>query len=172
MSHKHHPEPEPERQRHSVEQQLEKLIAIAEQNERIAEHNTHILRRIERELARLVPHLTLPTAIAFEESTMNPPVAGNTLIYTGTLVPAGSQFPSDAVFALTSSDPTVSPSVDATGLIVTIPLPSTFVDDPASPFNVAYAATSASNPSWTVTAVITPSIPPVLPTGISFTQTQ
>lgn len=102
---------------------------------------------------------------------MLPPVAGNTLVFTGTLAPAGSAFPSDAAFALVSSDPTVTPTVDPTGLIVTIPLPTTFVDNPASPFNVVYTATSASNPTWTVTATITPSIPTPLPTGISFVQT-
>jgi hypothetical protein len=169
MSHnKHH---EPEHTRPSVEQLLERLVEIAEQDQLIAEHNTHILRKIERDIARLVPQLTLPTAITFQETTMLSPVAGNTLVYTGSLVPAGSSYPADAAFALVSSDPTVTPTVDPTGLIVTIPLPSTFVDPPAAPFNVGYTATSASNPTWSVTAVITPSVPTTLPTGINFVQT-
>ena len=98
------------------------------------------------------------------------PVAGNTLVYTGTLAPVGAVYPSDTTFALVSSDPTVTPTVDPTGLIVTIPLPSTFVDNPASPFAVTYTATSISA-SMTITATITPSIPAVIPTGITFVQT-
>jgi hypothetical protein len=99
-----------------------------------------------------------------------PPVAGNTLVYTGTLSPTGAVFPSDSVFAVTSSDPTVTPTVDTTGLIVTIPLPSTFVDNAASPFSVGYTATSAST-GMSLSATITPSAPPVVPTGITFVQT-
>lgn len=99
-----------------------------------------------------------------------PPVAGNTLVYTGTLAPVGAVFPTDSVFAVTSSDPTVTPTVDPTGLIVTIPLPSTFVDNPATPFTVSYTATSAST-SMSLSASIVPSIPAVVPTGITFAQT-
>lgn len=101
---------------------------------------------------------------------MLPAVAGNTLVYTGTLSPAGSIFPSDSVFAVTSSDPTVTPSVDATGLIVTIPLPATFVDNPASPFSVEYTAKSAST-GMSLAAAITPTVPAIVPTGITFVQT-
>ena len=129
-------------------------------------HILHELRAIRRELRP-----SIPVTISFQEITMLPPVAGNTLVYTGTLSPAGSVFPSDAAFTLASSDPTVSPTVDPTGLIVTIPLPATFVDNPTSPFNVAYTATSPSNAGWSVTATITPSIPATLPTGITFAQT-
>ena len=111
-----------------------------------------------------------PTTIIFKEISMLPPVAGNTLVYTGTLSPSGAVFPSDSVFAVTSNDPTVSPSVDSTGLIVTIPLPSTFVDNPASPFSVGYTARSAST-EMALSATITPSVPAVVPTGITFTQT-
>ena len=135
-------------------------------------HELDLLRDILHELRLILRVLTpsLPTDIQFQEVTMLAPVAGNTLVYTGTLSPAGSQFPSDATFALVSSDPTVTPTVDATGLIVTIPLPSTFVEPPATPFNVVYTASSASNPGWSVTATITPSAPANLPTGISFAQ--
>jgi len=126
---------------------------------------------LERILHRLPPH-RFPTSITFKENTMAlPPVAGNTLVFTGTLAPAGATFPSDAVFTAVSSDPTVSPTVDPTGLIVTIPLPETFVDNPVSPFNVVYTATSASE-SGSITATITPSVPvPAFPTGITFAQT-
>ena len=103
---------------------------------------------------------------------MLPPVAGNTLIYTGTLSPAGATYPADTVVVLTSSDPTVVPTVDPTDLIVTIPLPTTFVDNPAAPFNVVYTATSAST-SGSLTATITPSVPTsAFPSGITFVQSQ
>jgi hypothetical protein len=127
------------------------------------------LWQIRHILEKVCPPET-PTNISFKETSMLPPVAGNTLVYTGTLSPAGAVFPSDSVFAVTSSDPTVTPTVDATGLIVTIPLPSTFVDNESSPFSVTYTATSAST-SMSLSATITPSIPAVVPTGITFAQT-
>lgn len=142
----------------------------------LLERILHVLRKIEREL---LPSETLtPTTIRFMENTVMallPPVAGNTLIYTGTLSPSGSAFPAGTTFAVVSSDPTVTPTVDPTGLIVTIPLPSTFVDNPASPFNVVYTASGitpspASSPT-SLTATITPSVPTATPTGISFVQT-
>jgi hypothetical protein len=111
-----------------------------------------------------------PTSISFTETSMLSPTAGNTLVFTGTLAPAGSVYPADTTFALVSSDTTVTPTVDVTGLIVTIPLPTTFVDNPASPFNVVYTATSISGP-LTISATITPSIPVALPTSIAFAQT-
>lgn len=108
---------------------------------------------------------------------MLPPVAGNTLVYTGTISPAGAAFPAGTTFTLVSSDPTVTPTVDATGLIVTIPLPSTFVDNPASPFNVVWSTSTftpepAGSPT-SLTATITPSIPTPptpTPTSVVFTQ--
>ncbi len=106
-----------------------------------------------------------------------PAEAGNTLVYTGTLAPSGATFPSDTVFALTSSDPTVVPTVDVTGLIVTIPLPTGFSDSDTAPLTIGYSATSAST-SMSLTGSITPTVPPtvppvsvILPTGITFTQT-
>ncbi len=130
------------------------------------------------ELRKLVHILTphTPTTIVFKEITMLPPVAGNTLVYTGNLSPSGSAFSAGTTFSLVSSDPTVTPTVDATGLIVTIPLPATFVDDPANPFNVVYTASgiipSPSSSPTSITATITPSIPTATPTGITFVQTQ
>lgn len=99
-----------------------------------------------------------------------PPVAGNTLVYTGTLAPAGAVFPSDSVFAVTSSDPNAAASVDATGLVVTVALNASFVDSTASPLTVGYTATSAST-GMSLSASIVPSIPAVVPTGITFAQT-
>ena len=116
-----------------------------------------------------------PLTVTFQETSMLPPVAGNTLVYTGTLNPAGSAYPAGTTFSLISSDPTVTPTVDATGLIVTIPLPDTFVDDPANPFNVRYlSSTFVPVPDTSpaaVSATITPSIPTPTPLGITFVQT-
>jgi hypothetical protein len=129
---------------------------------------TDLLRCINEKISPKISNF--PVNISFKEITMLPPTAGNTLVYTGTLSPAGAVFPSDTTFNLVSSDPTVTPTVDATGLIVTIPLPSTFVDNPASPFNVVYTAASVSE-GGSITATITPSVPAAFPTGITFTQT-
>lgn len=131
---------------------------------------------LERIVERLVPHT--PQSITFKEITMLPPVAGNTLVYTGTLSPSGSAFPVGTVFTIASSDPTVTPTVDPTGLIITVPLPSTFVDNPSTPFNMLYTASGItpvpSTSPTTITAAITPSIPVstvTTPTGITFAQT-
>jgi hypothetical protein len=132
------------------------------------------LREVRREL-----NPPTPTSISFHQRrntvALLPPTAGNTLVYTGTLAPAGSTFPAGTTFAVVSSDPTVTPTVDATGLIVTIPLPATFVDNPASPFNVVYTASGITpNPSTSptsITATITPSVAALSPTGITFVQT-
>jgi hypothetical protein len=96
---------------------------------------------------------------------------GNTLVYTGTLAPAGSQLPPDTQVSLSSSDPTVQPTVDSTNLVVTIPLPTGFVDNPVNLFTVKYNAASAANPNWSLSATITPSAPVTLPTSIVFNQT-
>lgn len=104
---------------------------------------------------------------------MLPTVGGNTQIFTGTFVPAGSVAPSDAAFTVTSNDPAVIPTVDSTGLVVTVPLPTGWVESTTTPLAIAYAAASASNPTMAVSATITPSAPPAaLPTGITFVQTQ
>ncbi len=155
----------------------ESIFLGGRREEELLERILHQLLEQTDLLRRLVQYDYLPTAIVFKETSLMgnvkllAPTAGNTLVYTGTLQPSGSQLPSDSAITLASSDTSVSPSVDPTGLIVTIPLPSTFVDNPASPFNVVYSATSASNPGWSLSATITPSIPPPLPTGITFVQT-
>lgn len=150
--------------RELVRQQITTNCLLAEvRNVSIA--NMGYLSQITKDLNH-----PIPTSITFKEITMLPPVAGNTLVYTGTLSPVGASFPSDTVFTAASSDTTVSPTVDSTGLIVTIPLPTGFVDDPANPFNVVYTATSVSAGS-SIAATITPSLPVSFPTGIVFTQT-
>jgi hypothetical protein len=102
---------------------------------------------------------------------MLPTKGGNTQIFTGSLVPAGSQNPSDAVYKVTSNDPEISPTVDPTGLIVTGPLPMGWVESATLPLAYSYSASSVGTPSWSLSATITPSAPPVLSTGITFAQT-
>jgi hypothetical protein len=149
-------------------------MSIEDKQLQVLERLLHVVERIERAVCP-PPPLT-PTSITFsQENPMLAPVAGNTLVYTGTLAPAGATFPAGTTFSLQPSDPTVTPTVDATGLIVTIALPSTFVDNPAAPFNVVYTASGitpnpASAPS-SITATITPSAPTLTPAGISFQQT-
>lgn len=143
--------------------------------------NTELLREILSELRAIRHKLTRPTPrkIHFKEITMLDPVAGNTLVYTGTLSPAGSAFPAGTTFAVTSNYPNVTPTVDASGLVVTIPLPQDFVDDPANPLSIHWETSTftpepSSSPSQ-VTADITPTLPPPpptpTPTAISFKQT-
>jgi hypothetical protein len=131
------------------------------------------LERIENCLARIERAISppTPTSISFKEITMLPTEGGNTQVFTGTLTPAGATMPPDAVFSVSSNDPAVSPTVDATGLIVTGALPTGWVESTTTPLAYAYSAKSASNPSWSLSATIVPSAPPVLPTGITFAQT-
>jgi hypothetical protein len=140
---------------------------------RTEQEELHVLRKIEHDL-----HRPTPTSVMFQEITMLSASAGNTLVYTGTLSPSGSAFPAGTTFALATSDPTVIPTVDATGLIVTIPLPATFVDDPANPLTVTYTASGItpepSTSPTSLTAAITPTVPTPptpTPTGITFAQT-
>lgn len=102
---------------------------------------------------------------------MNPTEAGQDQTFTGTLSPAGSTLPPDAVIAIVSNDPAVKPTVDATGLIVKVTYPAGWVENADTPLEFEYSATSAANPSWTLAATITPSAPPELATGITFAQT-
>lgn len=132
------------------------------------------LREIERkedEILDLLKSKTLPTCISFTEITMNPTEHGQTQVFTGTLQPAGAVFPSDSVFNVTSNDPAVSPTVDATGLIVSVTYPSNWTESTTTPLVFSYSATSAST-GMNLSATITPSAPPaVVPTGITFAQT-
>jgi hypothetical protein len=103
---------------------------------------------------------------------MNPTEAGQTQVFTGNLQPAGAQFPSDSVFGVQSNDPAVSPSVDSTGLVVSVTYPAGWVESTTTPLAFNYTATSAST-GMSLAAVITPSAPPAapVPTGIQFNQT-
>jgi hypothetical protein len=145
----------------------------------------HALRKIERQLEEIDRRLgrierelrprNTPITIVFKEQTMNPEGPGVTQAWTGTLSPAGSQFSTGTSFTAFPSDPTVTATVDATGLVVTIVYPSTFIANPASPFNVVYTASgivpAPSSSPTSITATITPSAPIPTPTGISFAQT-
>jgi len=152
-----------------------KEVRLLEEILQQSKEQTFILREIYR---RTLP--STPTQILFHEVTMNPTEGGNTLIFTGTLAPAGAAFPAGTTFAVVSNDPSVSPTVDPTGLIVTIPLPTGWVENESIPLAVSYSTSSfVPNPSTAPTslsATITPSAPPppalLTPTSISFTQTQ
>ena len=128
--------------------------------------NNQVLHEIRRELA---PKLS--QTIVFKEITMLPTIGGNTLVYTGTLAPAGSVLAPDFVAIVTSNDPNVSPVVDPTGLIVAIPLPSGWVESASTPLAISYATTSAST-GQALAATITPSVAVDLASSISFAQTQ
>jgi hypothetical protein len=118
---------------------------------------------------REIQHLT-PTAISFKESTMNQTQAGQSQVFTGTLSPAGATMPPDATFTIASNDPSVSPSVDSTGLIVSVTYPTGWVESTTTPLAFAYTASSAST-NMSLAATITPSAPAIVPTGITFAQT-
>lgn len=130
--------------------------------------NMNLESYIDMAICRLATH---PTHIRFREVTMNPTAAGQTQVFTGTLTPTGSVFPADSTFSITSNDPSVSPSVDASGLVVSVTYPAGWVESTTTPLAFAYTATSAST-GMSLTATITPSAPPaVVPTGIAFQQT-
>lgn len=139
------------------------------EDEKRKHHKHHKHHRHEHEL---------PTQIIFTETTMNPTEAGQIQEFTGVLAPTGSAFPSDVVVTVTPNDPSLASdvSVDSTGLIVTANYPAGWVESTTTPLSIAYSATSASNPAWSLSATITPSAPPpppsTLPTSITFTQTE
>ncbi len=142
----------------------------------IFEHDPEQVRLLKlvilelREIQRELKPKPLSTSIIFKEITMLSTSGGNTLVYTGTLAPAGSVLAPDFVATVTANDPAVLPTVDATGLIVTVPLPSGWVESATTPLAIAYATTSAST-SQALSATITPSAPVVLASSISFAQT-
>jgi hypothetical protein len=116
------------------------------------------------------PPQPLSTSISFKESSMLPTTGGNTLVYTGTLSPAGSVLAPDAVAKVVSNDPAILPTVDPTSLIVTVPLPTGWVESTTTPLAIAYSTTSATT-GQALSQTITPSAPVVLATGINFAQT-
>lgn len=151
-------------EKHEIERRLEHL-------EHLGRHIEHGVEKIERMVECLLrPHHISPTDIRFKELTMNPTSAGQTQVYTGTLSPAGAVFPTDTLFAVTSNYPTETPTVDATGLIVSVTYSAGFVEDPNNLFAISYSATSAST-GGSLSKTITPSAPAVFPTDITFVQT-
>ncbi len=140
----------------------------------------HELREIEHDLHPPTPphphphpHPTFATSISFTEDSMNPTQAGNTQVFTGTLVPAGATYPADTTFTLTSNDPAVSPTVDSTGLVVSVTYPDGWVESTSTPLAFSYGAASVSE-NGAISATITPSAPVggAFPSGISFQQSQ
>ena len=124
-----------------------------------------------REILRILKPKPLATSITFhQENPMNPTAAGQTQVFTGTLAPAGAVFPPDSVYAVTSNDSAVSPSVDPTGLVVSVTYPQGWSESATTPLAFSYTATSAST-GMSLAATITPSAPVVIPTGITFAQT-
>lgn len=148
---------------------LLRLLRESEENSREIARILHIVRKIERDQP------TTPTGIQFKELTMLPTTGGNILIYTGTTTPPNAQFPAGTTFTVTSNDAAVNPTVDATGLIVTIPLPTNWIENPTTPLAISYAtSTFTPEPSGSpssLTAVITPSVATPTPSGIQFNQT-
>jgi hypothetical protein len=140
----------------------------------------HLLKAILHELRLIRQESVSPTpnSISFSEITMNPASAGSTQVWTATLSPVGAQFPAGTSYTVTSNYPSENPTVDGTGLIVSITYSPSFVDDPANPFVMSYAtSTFVPNPSTspaTLSAVITPSAPApttLTPVSVSFAQT-
>src|ERR1017187_6941686 len=103
----------------------QRSLEIQEQILQVSERNNDLLQEIVDDLA---PSPTFPTAIAFMEGTMNPTEAGQSQVFTGTLTPAGATYPADTTFTLTSNDPDVAPTVDSTGLIVSVTYPAGWVE--------------------------------------------
>ena len=155
-------------EKHEIERRLEHLEEIARETNRTVENIQRLVHRL------LHPRHTTPTTISFQGDNMAL-VAGTTAVFTGTLTPAGSAYPAGTTFTVTSNYPTVTPAVDVDGLTITVPLPADFVDDPANPLSITYTtSTFVPNPATapaSLTATVTPSIPTLTPTSISFVQT-
>jgi hypothetical protein len=141
----------------------------------VLERILHELREIRRELR---PPTPTPTSVAYtlQGDTTMALVPGTTAVFTGVTSPAGSAFPAGTTFTVTTTDPTVTATVDATGLIVSLVLPTTFVDNPASPFSFTVASSTytpvpSTSPS-SITTTTTPSIPVPTPLSVTYTQSQ
>ena len=150
--------------------------------EHLLEKVLHLEERIDhrlREIEHRLPKPSTPTAFNFtQENPMITEGPGVTQVWTASPLPAGSAFPAGTTFTATPSDPTVSSTLDPTGLILTIAYPDTFVADPASPFNVVVASStfvpSPSTAPAQVSETVTPTAPPPAtptPTSFGFVQT-
>jgi hypothetical protein len=156
----------------TVERVTKRMDREAAEDRQTLDHLTHELKKIEHDLRHPAPppNSNFATKISFKETTMLPVEAGNTLVYTGTLSPAGSILAPDAQVEVQSNDPAVVPTVDSTGLIVTVPLPAGWVENETTPLEITYATTSATT-SQALSGTITPGAEVVLATGIAFQQT-
>lgn len=151
--------------------ELDAIAAWVENTTTPSEHHFEheVLRRLDR-IEQLLRQ-RFSTHISFEEITMNPTQAGQTQVFTGTLAPAGSVLAPDAVATIASNDPSVSPSLDSTQLIVTVTYPTGWVESTTTPLAFDYETTSVST-GQALSATITPSAPPAaLATSITFAQT-
>lgn len=147
--------------------ELREILDLLREVLYVEKENRHLLRR-------LLGYRVFPTSIAFNQQgdAMLPVEAGNTLVYTGTLSPAGAVFPSGATFTVTSNDPAITPTVDATGLIVTVPLPTGWVESTTTPLAVSYQANGTTEVPGSISETITPGAEVQgFPTGITFQQT-
>ncbi|MDE2105678.1 MAG: hypothetical protein KGL39_51095 [Patescibacteria group bacterium] len=138
-------------------------------------------RETLRLLHRILHHLNpaTPTHLTFKGDPMNLPDPGQTLVFTGTLTPDGSAFPAGTTFSVSSADPNVSVSVDATGLIVTAAISTSAV--PGTVADISWStssftpepSTSPSSLSATIPLTIgAPPPPPTpTPTAVTFAQT-
>jgi len=162
----------------TIERQTRRLDHEAEEDRETLHLILRELKRIAQELqppSHPPPPSNLATSIVFKENSMLSTTGGNTLVYTGTLAPAGSVFAPDATFTASSNDPAVVPTVDATGLVVTVPLPTGWVESTTTPLAISYVMSASINTGQTLSATITPSAPPppppVLATSVAFSQT-
>jgi len=120
---------------------------------------------------------------------MNPTQAGQTQVFTGSLLPLASgttpaaAYPAGVTFTVSANDDALNSgavTVDATGTIVTVVYPDGWVENLANPLVITYESSPfvpfPSTSPTNITATITPSAPPAAvvptPTGISFVQTQ
>ena len=154
------------------EKPLEEIIREQHEILQQAREQTRILEEIyERGIK------PTPIQIIFKEITMNPEGPNVTQVWQGSILPAGSAFPTGTTFTAVPSDSTVTVTVDSTGLNVTIAYPATFEPNPSNPFSVAWStSTFVPSPSTSpaqLTATITPTAPApavATPTGVSFSQ--
>jgi hypothetical protein len=161
-SKRRHPKPAKD----SIERKEDKIVSLLETDIRE-------LRIIERQLF----HPT-PTAVCFKETSMLPADPGNVLVFTGVISPDGATFPAGTTFSVTASDPNVIPTVDATGLVVTIPIPATAT--PGESLTITWQtstfapspATSPASLQATIDLTVGSAPPPAAtPTAVVFNQT-
>ena len=159
---KHHPRPNKD----SIERKEGEIISLLKEDIRE-------LRTIERQLS----HPT-PTAVCFKETSMLSADPGNTLVFTGTISPDGAVFPAGTTFTVTASDPNAIPTVDSTGLVVTIPIPATATSGESLTITwqtSTFAPSPATSPASlqaTIDLTVGSAPPPAAtPTAVVFNQT-